>query len=63
MSRAPLLGEPPRGARIDDLGSAHIWASPQTRHSQQLRNPEPPRARFASATSASALLRTVAPMR
>jgi hypothetical protein len=63
MSRAPLLGERPRGSRIDDLGSTHIWACLHTGHSLWLSHPEPPPAGLASATRASALLRTSGPMR
>jgi hypothetical protein len=64
MSRAPLLGERPSGSRIDDLGSTHIWACLHTGHSLWLSHPEPPPpAGLASATRASALLRTSGPMR
>jgi hypothetical protein len=62
MSRAPVLGERPSGSRIDDLGSAHLWACPKTGHAPRSLKPRPRPTDFASAIVASALLRAVAPM-
>jgi hypothetical protein len=63
MSRSSVVGERPRGSRIDDLGSTHIAVSPET----GLFRPATPRAPSAAGLAAtppiSAPFHTQAPMR
>ena len=60
MRPLPPIDERPSASRIDDLGSAHARAFPKTGHVGGLHPLEPP---SPSATPASNLLRTRAPMR
>jgi hypothetical protein len=63
MSPLSPIGERPSASRIDDLGSAHTGAFPKTRHFGGQHTPSRRRPGLASPMRASALLRTVAPMR
>jgi hypothetical protein len=63
MSPLSPIRERPSASRIDDLGSAHTGAFPKTGYFGGPPTPSRRRPGLASATRASALLRTVAPMR
>lgn len=63
MSRSAPIDGLPRAPRINDLGPTHTPASPETGQFRPVPSLRPTPPGFASATPASTLLRTRAPMR